>query len=60
MQYEGSRRDRVPLVAFDSDARLAHAQASDEVSRRLRQYADSVSFDGSHWDNHLLALGNRT
>lgn len=133
MQYEGSRRDRVPLVAFDSDARLVPARASDEVGRRLRQYAGSVSFDasgsyvavshphagivslwgartarclatveledtcgiaqgagagrfiatgaggriaridaregkltvvarseGSHWDNHLLALGNRT
>ena len=47
MQHEGSRRDRVPLVAFEEDARLVPAYAPSEVSRRMRQYAGSVSFDAS-------------
>ena len=47
MQHEGSRRDRVPLVAFERDAGLVPAYASAEVSRRMRQYAGSVSFDAS-------------
>ena len=47
MQHEGSRRDRVPLVAFDRDARLVPACAPAEVSRRMRHYAGSVSFDAS-------------
>ena len=47
MQHEGSRRDRVPLVAFERDARLAPAYAPGEASRRMRQYAGSVSFDAS-------------
>ena len=47
MQHEGSRRDRVPLVAFHHDARLAPAHAPAEIGRRMRQYAGSVSFDTS-------------
>ena len=47
MQHEGTRRDRAPLVAFDCDARLVPAYAPDEVGRRMRQCADSVSFDAS-------------
>lgn len=47
MQHEGSRRDRVPLVAFERDAGLVPAYAPAEVSRRMRQYAGSVSFDAS-------------
>ena len=47
MQHEGSRRDRVPLVALERDTRLAPAYAPAEVSRRMRQYAGSVSFDAS-------------
>ena len=47
MQHEGSRRDRVPLVAFDRDAGLVPAYAPAGVSRRMRQYAGSVSFDAS-------------
>jgi len=47
MQHEGSRRDRVPLVAFERDARLAPAYAPGEASRRMRQYAGSVCFDAS-------------
>ena len=47
MQHEGSRRDRVPLVAFERDAGLVPEYAPAEVSRRMRQYAGSVSFDTS-------------
>ena len=47
MQHEGSRRDRVPLVALERDARLVPAYAPAEVSRRMRQYAGSVCFDAS-------------
>ena len=46
-QHEGSRRDRVPLVAFERDAGLVPAYAAAEDSRRMRQYAGSVSFDAS-------------
>ena len=47
MQYEGSRRDRVPLIAFEQDALLLPAFAPDDVSHRMRRYAGSVSFDTS-------------
>ena len=47
MQHEGSRRDRVPLVALERDARLVPAYAPAEVGRRMRQYAGSVCFDAS-------------
>ena len=47
MQHEGSRRDRVPLVAFERDAGLVPEYAPADVSRRMRQYAGSVSFDAS-------------
>jgi hypothetical protein len=45
MQYEGSRRDRVPLVGLhDGGApRLLDAPAATE--RRMRQYAGSIAFD---------------
>ena len=47
MQHEGSRQDRVPLVAYVSGSQLVPARAPDEVRRRMRQYAGSVSFDTS-------------
>ena len=47
MQHEGSRRERVPLVAFDGDAGLVPAFAPAAVRRRMRQYAGSVSFDAT-------------
>ena len=47
MQHEGSRRDRVPLVAFERDTGLVPEYAPAEVSRRMRQYAGSVAFDAS-------------
>ena len=53
MQHEGSRRDRVPLLAFDRDARLAPTYAPVEIGDRMRQYAGSVSFDAS---GHYVAV----
>ena len=47
MQHEGSRQDRVPLVAYARDGRLVPAHAPDKARRRMRQYAGSVSFDAS-------------
>lgn len=47
MQHEGSRQDRVPLVAHVSGGQLVPVRAQDEVRRRMRQYAGSVSFDAS-------------
>ena len=47
MQHEGSRQDRVPLVAYEKDARLVPVHAPAEIGRRMRQYAGSVSFDAS-------------
>ena len=47
MQNEGSRRHRVPLVAYEKDARLVPVHAPAETGRRMRQYAGSVSFDAS-------------
>ena len=47
MQHEGSRRDLVPLVACEEDARLVPVHAPAETGRRMRHYAGSVSFDAS-------------
>ena len=47
MQHEGSRRDRVPLVAFERGGRLLPAYAPGDISPRMRQYAGSVAFDSS-------------
>lgn len=47
MQHEGSRRDRVPLVALERNSGLVPMYAPGEVDRRMRQYAGSVSFDTS-------------
>ena len=47
MQHQGSRQDRVPLVACEQDGRLIPLYAPNEISRRMRQYAGSVSFDAT-------------
>ena len=47
MQHQGSRQDRVPLVAYERDSRLLPLYAPDELTRRMRQYAGSVTFDAS-------------
>jgi hypothetical protein len=47
MQYEGSRRDRVPLLALAaSDGRLRPLR-DDRLERRMRHYTGSLSFDSS-------------
>ena len=45
MQHHGSHGERVPLIAFERDARLEPVYAPDDVRRRMRRYAGSVSFD---------------
>ena len=47
MQHQGVRTDHVPLIAFERGGRLAPAPAPAGVTRRMRGYAGSVSFDAS-------------
>ena len=47
MQYEGSRQDRVPLVALWRRGRIETWHAPPAVERRMRQYAGSIAFDAS-------------
>ena len=47
MQHQGARTDPVPLVAFERGGRLASAPAPAGMTRRMRGYAGSVSFDAS-------------
>jgi len=47
MQYEGSKRDRVPLVALRQSGRWVPLRAPDSVERRMRHYTGSVAFDSS-------------
>ena len=45
MQYEGSRRDRVPLVGLHDGGTLRLLDAPPATERRMRQYAASIAFD---------------
>ena len=45
MQYEGSRRDRVPLVGLHDGGAIRLLAAPPALERRMRQYAGSVAFD---------------
>ena len=45
MQYEGSRRDRVPLVGLHDGGALRLLDAPPATERRMRQYAGSIAFD---------------
>ena len=47
MQHQGARTDPVPLIAFERGGRLAPASAPAGVTRGMRGYAGSVSFDAS-------------
>jgi hypothetical protein len=47
MQHEGSKRDRVPLVALRHRERWVALRAPADVERRMRQYTGSVAFDSS-------------
>ena len=46
MQYEGDRRDRVPLVGLhDAGGAIRLLHAPDAIQRRMRHYTGSVAFD---------------
>jgi hypothetical protein len=45
MQYEGSKRDRVPLVALHDGGALRLLDAPPAIERRMRHYAGSIAFD---------------
>jgi hypothetical protein len=47
MQYEGSKRDRVPLVGIHAGGDIRLLEAPPEIERRLRHYAGSIAFDQS-------------
>jgi uncharacterized protein len=53
MQYEGSRRDRVPLVGLHDGGVLRLLDAPPGIERRMRQYAGSIAFDDG---GRLLAV----
>lgn len=45
MQYEGDKRDRVPLVGLHDGGAIRLLDAPVAIERRMRQYAGSVAFD---------------
>jgi hypothetical protein len=45
MQYEGSKRDRVPLIGLHDGGAIRLLEAPPAIERRMRQYAGSVAFD---------------
>jgi hypothetical protein len=45
MQYEGDKRDRVPLVGLHEGGAIRLLDAPPGLERRMRQYAGSVAFD---------------
>ena len=47
MQYEGSKRDRVPLVGVHDGGDIRLLEAPPEIERRMRHYAGSIAFDQS-------------
>lgn len=48
MQYEGDRRDRVPLVGlYEAGGGLSVLNAPCSIERRMRHYTGSVAFDES-------------
>jgi uncharacterized protein len=47
MQYEGSKRDRVPLVGVHDGGDIQLMEAPPEIERRMRHYAGSIAFDQS-------------
>ncbi len=56
MQYEGSRRDQVPLIGLDhgrGEIRLLEAPPA--IQRRMRQYTGAIAFDQS---GELLAVSS--
>ena len=52
MQYEGPRRDLVPLVALHQGGQLCPLRATDAVLQAMKQYCGSVAFD---WSGQVIA-----
>ncbi|MGH6905505.1 MAG: DUF1513 domain-containing protein, partial [Geminicoccaceae bacterium] len=55
MQYEGSKRDRVPLVGVHAGGAIRLLDAPPAIERRMRHYAGSIAFDRS---GRLLAVSS--
>ena len=55
MQYEGSKQDRVPLVALADGEGLRFLEAPADILRRMRQYTGAIAFDQS---GELLAVSS--
>ena len=55
MQYEGSKRDRVPLVGLHDGAELRLLEAPEKIQRRMRHYTGAIAFDPS---GELLAVSS--
>ena len=55
MQYEGSKRDRVPLVGLHDGAALRLLEAPETIQRRMRHYTGAIAFDPS---GELLAVSS--
>lgn len=53
LQYEGPKRDRVPLLALFNGTRLTLADTPPEVAKAMRNYAGSVTYDVS---GNIIAL----
>jgi uncharacterized protein len=55
MQYEGSKRDRVPLVGVHDGGDIQLMEAPPAIERRMRHYAGSIAFDRG---GRLLAVSS--
>jgi uncharacterized protein len=55
MQYEGSKRDRVPLVGVHAGGAIRLLDAPPAIERRMRHYAGSIAFDQG---GRLLAVSS--
>lgn len=53
LQYEGPKRNRVPLLALFDGSRLTLADTPPEVAKAMRNYAGSVTYDVS---GNIIAL----
>jgi hypothetical protein len=47
MQYEGSKRDQVPLVGLHAGGELRLLAAPEKIQRRMRHYTGAIAFDPS-------------
>jgi uncharacterized protein len=57
MQYEGDRRDRMPLIGLhDGNRKVQLIEAPGELNRRMRQYTGAIVFDCA---GELLAVSSQ-